>query len=232
MKFVALIPARAGSKGIPEKNIRLLDGVPLIVHTIREAVTAIGKERVFVTTDSPDIAEVAKNAGAQVPFLRPKELSGDEATAYGVVEHFLDWTHDNAPSSGAIAYLQPTSPLRSAAAISNACKLFEQGDADSLVSVIPVPHQFSPSSLMQANGDWLTPIDSYTSAPLRRQDKPAFFARNGPAILITRPETLAAHGNLYGEKILKFEMTHEESVDIDSQQDLEYAAWLLVRREV
>lgn len=232
MKFVALIPARAGSKGIPGKNIRLLDGIPLIVHTIREAVTAIGKKKVFVTTDSPDIAEVAKSAGAQVPFLRPKELSGDEATAFEVIEHFLDWVRTEERDLDAIVYLQPTSPLRSAVAISNACNIFKQSDADSLVSVIPVPHQFSPSSLMQANGEWLTPIESFTSAALRRQDKPVLFARNGPAILITRPETLATYGNLYGEKILKFEMTHEESVDIDSQQDLEYAAWLLGRRGI
>jgi len=232
MNFVALIPARGGSKGIPDKNIQVLGGAPLISHTITAAKSSLGAANVFVSTDSTAIASIASDLGAQVPFLRPNHLSEDTSTAYKVVEHFIAWARAEAINLDAMLYLQPTSPLRSAAAISNACELFEQSDADSLVSVIPVPHQFSPSSLMQANEEWLTPIENFTSAPLRRQDKPVFFARNGPAILITRPDTLATHGNLYGERILKFEMRPEESVDIDSQQDLEYAAWLLGRRGI
>ena len=123
MKFVALIPARSGSKGIPGKNLQLLDGSPLITYTIKAALSSFGTASVFVSTDSSEIAELAKSAGAQVPFLRPKGLAGDTSSACEVVEHFIDWTHSNTLSLDAIVYLQPTSPLRSAASISSSCKL-------------------------------------------------------------------------------------------------------------
>lgn len=226
MKFIALIPARGGSKGIPGKNTRLLAGVPLINHTITAAITSLGAANVFVSTDSPDIASIASDIGAQAPFLRPTSLSADNSTAVEVVEHFIAWALSESIDLDAIVYLQPTSPLRSSASISSACEVFRKVPTDSLVSVVPVPHQFTPSSLMVGTESWLRPCESFDSTPLRRQDKSEFFARNGPAILITKPATLETHGNLYGEKILKFEMSHEESVDIDSDSDLKYAEWL------
>jgi CMP-N-acetylneuraminic acid synthetase len=231
MKFIALIPARGGSKGIPDKNIRLLRGVPLINHTITAAISSLGAVNVFVSTDSPDIASIASDMRAQAPFLRPINLSADNSTAYEVVEHFIEWARSESIDVDAIVYLQPTSPIRSSESISSACEVFRKVPADSLVSVIPVPHQFTPASLMVGTENWLRPCESFASAPLRRQDKPEFFARNGPAILITKPATVEAHGNLYGENILKFEMSHEESVDIDSERDLEYTAWLLSRKD-
>ncbi|MDG2089259.1 MAG: acylneuraminate cytidylyltransferase family protein [Arenicellaceae bacterium] len=229
MKFIALIPARGGSKGIPGKNTRLLGGVPLVSHTITAAISSLGAANVFVSTDTQDIAAIASDMGAQAPFLRPANLSDDKATAFEVVEHFIAWTRSESIDLDAIAYLQPTSPMRSSASITSACEMIEEVPADSLVSVVPVPHQFTPSSLMESRDNWLRPCESLASAPLRRQDKPQFFARNGPAILISKPATLKMHGNLYGEKILKFEMSDEESVDIDSERDLEYADWLLSR---
>ena len=223
---VVLIPARGGSKGLPGKNLAELAGKPLIAWTIEAALSSGCFNRVIVSTDSEDIKAIALDFGAEVPFVRPAKLASDTATACEVLHHAFKMMGD---SYEICCYLQPTSPLREAISISSAMSKFSGADADSLVSVMKVPHQFTLGSVMELSGDYLKPLEKSSSGVYRRQDKPDMYARNGPAILVTRKSTLSQYKNLYGNSILPFEMGSRESVDIDSQDDLEYAEWLLSR---
>ena len=222
----ALIPARGGSKGLPGKNLAELAGKPLIAWTIEAALTSGCFDRVIVSTDSENIRAIALDFGAEVPFVRPAKLANDTATACEVLQHAFKMMGN---SYEICCYLQPTSPLREANSISNAMSKFAGADADSLVSVMQVPHQFTPGSVMELSGDYLKPLEKSNSGVFRRQDKPELYARNGPAILVTRKSNFSQYKDLYGNIILSFEMGSRESVDIDSQDDLDYAEWLLSR---
>jgi CMP-N-acetylneuraminic acid synthetase len=133
----------------------------------------------------------------------------------------------------AIVLLQPTSPFRRAGHIDAAVDMLEQTGADSVVTVMPVPHNFTPGSLLQLDGDRLTPwgraADS-SPAATRRQDKPRLFARNGPAVLAVRPSVIEAQHALYGRDTRGLVMSREESIDIDDPFDLEVAELLLAAR--
>ena len=138
-----------------------------------------------------------------------------------VLQHALAWSEKNS-SIDAVVLLQPTSPMRTAKHIDEAVGEFIQSDADTVVSVVKVPHQYNPESIYKkANQNLLPFVASLETPILRRQDKPVYFARNGPAILIARAELIRS-GKLYGEKCFPYEMTHEDSLDIDSREDLEF----------
>lgn len=228
-RILAVIPARGGSKGIPFKNLALLGGRPLIAWTIAAAKAAQGLDRVIVSTDDENIAATAREHGAEVPFLRPPEFSGDNAPALDVIVHALTElkSYGGAPYD-AVAYLQPTSPFRSAAQLTEAITLFDSEQPDTLVSVTAVPHNMVPSSLMHPAGS-LGPfmLQPPTAQKLRRQEKEKLFARNGPAILIVSAADAVARSRLYGERVLRFEMDRLSSLDIDDPVDLEIARHLL-----
>lgn len=228
---LGLIPARGGSKGIPRKNLAPLAGRPLIAHTIKAGLESKSVTRLIVSTDDPEIAEIAKQNGAEVPFMRPTELAGDQSGALEVIQHAI---HTLEASEGwraeVVVYLQPTSPLRRAEHIDDAVELLVAKQADSVVSVIEVPHNFSPASLMKLEHGILTPYLGETG-PLRRQDKPKLFARNGPAVLALSIATVKKLNTLYGPRTLPLLMDQMDSLDIDTPFDLELAAWLLGRRE-
>ena len=137
---MAIIPARGGSKGIPNKNLVLLGGVPLIVHSIRAALAASSITRTVVSTDSAAIAAVASRAGAEVPFRRPAKLATDSATTADVVIHAIKTLEQNSPVPDIIVVLQPTSPLRVAADIDGAVELLHSTGAPSIVSISEVDH--------------------------------------------------------------------------------------------
>lgn len=228
-RILAVIPARGGSKGIPFKNLAPLGERPLIAWTIAAAKAAHGLDRIIVSTDDEKIAAAAMEHGAEVPFLRPSEFSGDNAPALDVITHALKElrARDGAPYD-AVAYLQPTSPFRSAAQLSEAMALFARERPDTLVSVTAVPHNMVPASLMQPLGP-STPLllQSPAGQKLRRQEKEKLFARNGPAILIVSAADAQLRGRLYGERVLGFEMDRLSSLDIDDPIDLEMARHLL-----
>lgn len=226
MSVIALIPARGGSKAIPRKNLVLLRGRPLIAYAIDAARNAGRIDRVIVSTDDDEIAAVAKSCGAEVPFMRPPELAGDTAPMLGVMQHALAWHEKEHGAEKAIVLLQPTSPLRTSTHIDEAVTLFLKEKATSVVSVIEVPHQFNPVSVMTLEAGLLQPLMVNGPAPLRRQDKPPVYARNGPAILVSAPATLNA-GDLYGSQCRPYLMRERESLDIDTPDDLAYAEWLL-----
>ena len=222
---VAIIPARGGSKGVPRKNLAPLGGRPLIAHTIEAARAARSVGRVLVSTDDDEIAAVSAALGAEV-VRRPAGLAADDSPAIDVVVHALSWL--GTPEPDAVAYLQPTSPLRPASAIDDAIALLESRGADAVVGVTAVPHRFSPGSLLRTGDDgWLEPLDP--AAPRRRQDKPTLLARNGPAVLVVRA-AIARGGELYPARTIGLEMSTLDSIDIDDADDLILAEALLAHR--
>lgn len=229
MAVVALIPARAGSKGIPGKNLTACGGRPLIAHSIVAAREASRVDRVIVSTDDEAIATVALEWGAEAPFLRPAELANDMAPMLGVLLHALSWLEAVGETVEALALLQPTSPLRRAAHVDAAVDLFFRQRASSVVSVVEVPHAFNPVSVMKLDGGFLHPYLASGATITRRQDKPVVYARNGPAVLVSAPETLR-QGSLYGNRCVPLMMSAQESIDIDSKDDLEMVEWLMGRR--
>lgn len=220
MGIVAVIPARGGSKGIPRKNLVRIAGRPLIAYAIEAAQKATSVDRVLVSTDDNEIAGVALELGAEVPFLRPGELADDAAPIFGVMRHALEWMEADGVLVEALVLLQPTSPFRVSYHVEEAIALFRAGIASSVVSVVNVPHQFNPVSLMKMSAQGtLGPFLEGQTIVARRQDKPKIYARNGPAVLICRPDTLRS-GELYGTRCLPYLMSEKDSLDIDTPQDL------------
>lgn len=220
MSIVAIIPARGGSKGIPRKNLTQIAGRPLISYSIKAAQNATSVNRILISTDDSEIADVAGELGAEVPFLRPSELADDNAGMLGVLQHALEWLESQGVEVEALVLLQPTSPLRTSRHIEEAITLFRSTSVSSVVSVVEVPHQFSPISLMKLSAKGtLSPFISGQISVTRRQDKPKLYARNGPALLICHPKTLRA-GHLYGDFCLPYLMSHEDSLDIDEPEDI------------
>ncbi len=228
-KTIAIIPARGGSKGIIRKNLSLICNQPLIGYSIKAAIKSKLIDRVIVSSDDEEIIQVAKSFGAEVPFKRPDEISSDQTAMIDVLKHMVSYLVDNNESIEAIVLLQPTSPLRTEKHIDEAISQFRSSKASSVVSVIEVPHQFNPYSVLSLNQNGeLRPIKDKTFT--RRQDKPKFYARNGPAILVVSP-SLILDNELYGQTSLPYFMTIEDSLDIDKKEDLEEAFRILNNRK-
>lgn len=192
---------------------------PLIAYTINAALGANLIDRVIVSTDDPEIATISKEYGAEIPFLRPSYLADDTAPMLDVMVHALDWFEKNEDEVDILVLLQPTSPLRTSEHIDEAIKLFVYNDASSVVSVVEVPHQYNPASIMKMSNGYLYPFLGNNNTIMRRQDKPRIYARNGPAILVCAPDTLRS-GELYGNRCVPYVMRQHDSLDIDEPEDL------------
>jgi CMP-N-acetylneuraminic acid synthetase len=229
MQILGLVPARGESKSIPRKSIAPLAGRPLLAYTAEAALASACLTRVVLSTDEPDIAAAGRILGLETPFLRPTEFARDDSPAIDVIRHALHWLEMHEQfQPDAVMLLQPTSPLRRSEHIDAACQLLINSQADSVVSVVRVPHQFNPVSVMKVEEGRLLP---FLPGPLitRRQEKPVVYARNGPAIVLTRREVIEA-GNLYGRETRPLVMDPADSVDIDEPGDLAYVEYLLARR--
>lgn len=225
MSIIAIIPARGGSKGIPRKNIKNFCGIPLIGWTIKAALSAKNIDQVIVSTEDKEIAEISMNLGAEVPFLRPKDLSGDNISMAPVITNILDWLKNKNTDVDAIVVLQPTSPLRQPYHIDEAIKIFKKNNAMSVISVVDVPHHFNPYSIMKKEDGKIKPFME-TKNITRRQDKPKFLARNGPAVLVIKPEAVKI-GNLYASPCFGYHMNRWYSVDIDEPDDFTLAELIM-----
>jgi CMP-N,N'-diacetyllegionaminic acid synthase len=223
---LGLIPARGGSKSIPRKNIAPLAGKPLLAYTAAAALGAASLAHTVLSTDDAEIAEIGRALGLDVPFLRPTDLADDAAPMLPVMRHALDWFAAQGRRFDAVAVLQPTSPLRRSRHIDEALALLVGNEtADSVVSVVEVPHQFNPVSVMRLDAGRLTP---FLPGPpiLRRQDKPKVYARNGPAVLAVRTAAVQ-RGVLYSDTTIGYVMSPEASLDIDDASDFWLAEqWL------
>jgi len=230
MGVFGLIAARGGSKGIPGKNIAACGGRPLIGWTCEAATHSTRLERTILSTDSDEIARVAREWGIEAPFIRPSELAEDATPSLDVMQHALGFLEKSGAEVTALVLLQPTSPLRTAAHVDAAVAMFTESNADTVVSVVKVPHNFHPSSVMLNDGGWLKPFQGDRLAIKRRQDLAPMLARNGPAVLVVSTALLRS-GRLYGDRTRAYLMSSEESVDVDDASDLRYADFLLRSRE-
>jgi CMP-N,N'-diacetyllegionaminic acid synthase len=228
MRLLAVIPARGGSKGIPQKNIHMLCGRPLIAYSIDAAQAARSVDRILVSTDDAEIASLSRSLGVDVR-MRPASLAGDDTPTRDVLHHVVAELAAEGYAPDAVLTLQPTSPLRTARHIDEAAALFAADpSADSLVSCIAVPHIFHPQSVMRRSADGYLEPYFPVPQPTRRQDKETAFARNGAAIYITRTPRLADY--VFGGRLIPYLMDPASSIDIDTLEDLAVAEHLLKAR--
>jgi CMP-N,N'-diacetyllegionaminic acid synthase len=208
MKILGVIPARGGSKSIPKKNVKLLCNKPLIAYTIESALKS-KLNKVIVSTDCQEIAKVSERYGATI-VTRSTKLAQDDTPTLLVLQNIVLSLREE---YDAIMTLQPTSPLRTEKHIDESIDVFSSSNADSLVSVTEVLHNFTSEKLMNFDGKYLTG----NSTTRRRQDIRTVYARNGAAIYITKTEKLDTY--IFGGKILPYFMKKIESFDIDDIDD-------------
>lgn len=236
MKILALIPARAGSKKIPIKNIKLLLGKPLIQYSIEEAEKSDYINKIIVSTDSNQIADIAKDLGAEVPFLRPDKLSKDDTTDLPVFEHCLKWLKKNDDFyPDIIIHLRPTAPLRTVEHIDAGIeKLINYPEADSVRSITEAPKH--PLKMWIIKNNSLQPFlpehisnikESYN---LPRQSFNTTYIQNG-SVDVAWTKTIINKNSMTGDVILPLVMNEEDSINIDNEIDFIIAELLIKRKE-
>lgn len=233
MKILCLIPARAGSKRVKDKNSRNLAGIPLIAHTIEAAKGSKYITRVLVSTDSPEIVRISQQYGVKVPFLRPAELASDNSTEFEFHGHALEWLKVNEGyEPDIIVNLYPTTPFRSTASIDSAIeKIMGCPDADSLRSVKKCTEH--PYKMWFVEGSYLQPFVNTEDTGMHASAYhllPAVFVQNA-SIYITKPATIKAYGNTIGKKVLSFVMNDHESIDINNEMDFLLAEHIVEQSE-
>ncbi|HEX7948852.1 MAG TPA: acylneuraminate cytidylyltransferase family protein [Candidatus Limnocylindrales bacterium] len=216
MLSVAVIPARAGSRGLPGKHLRSLGGIPVIVHTVRAALAATRIDRVIVSTNDEAIAAVARRAGAEVPFLRPDELAGDATPTFPVIRHAIEWLEGHGATIGLVVTLQATSPLRDAAEIDATIALLDDPAVRSAVTVTRVG---LPATVVGALRDGrFHALERASSGDARRQAAPPAVRLTG-AVYATRRELLDA-GRLFDDAPAALLVEGPSAIDIDDAADL------------
>lgn len=222
-RVLAIIPARGGSKGIKNKNIIPLGGKPLISYTIEAAINCDFCDKVIVSTDSEEIAEVAQQFGAEVPFLRPKYLASDESKIIDAVLYSIEKLRNDGFEYDILLLLQPTQPLRSKESIMNALNYFLDKKCESLLSVCLVKEHPILIRSISKEGRAINLLD--VNSTVRRQDFSEFYKVNG-AIYINDISVLNEETS-FNDNEYCFVMSEKESVDIDSIDDLKYAKFLM-----
>jgi CMP-N-acetylneuraminic acid synthetase len=226
MKPLCVIPARRGSKRLPLKNLLPLNGKPMLAYSVEVAIACRLFEKVYVSTEDEEIAEVAKQHGADV-HIRPKELAGDMVSGTDVCLDVYRSRHSSGDQFDAIVCLQPTSPLRQAEDICQAWERFCRSGASCLVSVTPIdPHYFHWA--VHQTGEWWEMVfgDQYM---MERQSLPAMFRPNG-SIKIGRVDALIQRPNFFGKRLVVYETPEERSIHVATKFDFEVAAHVLRNR--
>ena len=215
MKFLGLINARGGSKGIPRKNIKKLNGKPLINWTIEEALKSKLLSDVIVSTEDEEISQISMEAGANVPFLRPKYLAQDATIQIDVIKHALLTLKEQGKNYDYVVTLQPTVPLRIVEDIDLSIEKIIESKADSLITVCDIAGKH-PKTIYSINDDSsLEPFQGIDNKGVLRQNFKKYYWRNG-AVYITKVKILLEMESLYGTKISFHEMPEERSFNLDS----------------
>ena len=225
--MIAIIPARGGSKGLPGKNIKPLNGKPLIAYAIEAALGSKYIDRVIVSTDSEEIANVARQYGADVPFMRPDELSSDTASAIDVYLHAAEYIMDETNSKiEKFMALLPTAPLRTSKHIDEAVELIQRENAVSLISVkeaeTPVTWYMNKDAQERISNAGFGVGNAVTN----RQVNATYYVPNG-AIYILDYSLLKSKRTYYCDNTLGYVMSAEASVDIDTLTEFKFAEMLL-----
>jgi CMP-N,N'-diacetyllegionaminic acid synthase len=228
---LGVVTARAGSKGIPGKNTRLLAGKPLIAYTIECALASGAFDRLILSTDDEEAARIARELGCEVPFIRPAELSADDTPHLPVMQHAVTWMRDQQGyEADWVMILMPTSPLRQPSHIVESVALALASGADSVVSVDEIPAHFNPMRAVTIDsGGWarlLVGDRPVKRRPVRRQDQPKAWVFNG-AIYLFRGSLLTDKNepSLYGDRVAAYVMPAPYGTNIDDPED-----WAKVER--
>lgn len=231
MKVLTIIPARCGSKGIKDKNIIDVCGKPLIEYSIKQAL-ALQKnalvDTVIVSTDCEKIANISRKLGVEVPFLRPDELASDTSKSIDFIIHALSYYKNKSIDFDIVLLLQPTSALRSFEILRNAINIFKKSKEDSLISVYK--EEYINDLVMYKNTSEinLKPLNELHNKGVRRQDHGSIYVRNG-AVYLTKVKYLEKYKQIISDNPLFIEMKKNDSVNIDTLEDLEVLRNLLCK---
>ena len=228
--MLAVIPARGGSKRLPGKNIKTLAGKPLIQWTIEAALECDLIDETIVSTDDLSIAELSKEQGASIPFIRPCSLAQDTSTSIDVLIHALDYYKEQGIAFDYVMLLQPTSPLRNAGHIYGAVDMLGEKGADAVISVCETDH----SPLWTNTLDETCNMDSFLRKELknkRSQDLPEYFRLNGAIYLVSTDRLRAEKTIFISNNIYGYKMDRNSSVDIDEELDF-IIAETIMKKEI
>jgi CMP-N-acetylneuraminic acid synthetase len=231
MKAIAFIFARGGSKGLPGKNIRPLVGKPLIAWSIEHAIAVKRIERVLVSTDSEEIAAVARNFGAEVPFIRPADLARDDSPEWLAWRHALNYLLETTGALPEVMVSVPTTaPLRLPIDIENCLDEFEKGDADMVITVTEA-HRSPYFNMVKDNTDGTVGlVNPPQSAIARRQDAPVVYDMS-TVCYVVRPEFVMTHNAIFEGRVKAVHVPTERAIDIDTLLDFQMAEYFLNKRE-
>lgn len=219
MNVLGLIPARGGSKGVPGKNIRLLNGKPLLAYTAEAALNSKLLVRTILSTDDKKIARVGMELGIDTPFIRPKELATDITPTYPVIMHALEYFRCRGEEYDAVCLLQPVTPLRDSSVIDGCIKMLINELADTVITTMPVPPKYHPNFVyLEENDRKLKYCMGEHTIPIPRQKLPAAVCREG-SVYVTTTRTLIQEKSIYGKKVCGFSVLPERSVNIDTMED-------------
>ena len=217
IRVLGLIPARGGSKGIPQKNIKLLNGKPLIEWSAEALLKSKLIDTCICSTDDKEIAKIVENLGVDIPFIRPKKLAEDDSLVVDVIIHALDFFNKKNISFSHVMLVQPTNPTIKSSDIDNAVNLAKNNDYDTIISV----HKYSgihPAVMYKKRDNEIFEPLLPNSSELPRQKFEEIYARSGLFYLI-KTEVLKENKSIYGEKIHAIEIDEKRAIPIDTDQD-------------
>lgn len=223
MQILGLIPARGGSKSVPRKNIKTLNGKPLLQYTVEAANNSKQLTHVILSSDDQDIINVAKELELDVPFIRPKHLAEDASPTLDVVQHALKFYNEKGVSFDAVCLLQVTSPFKTGKFIDDAINKFVKSGCDALVSVQKVPDEYNPHWVFKENKEGqLKLVTGEKKIIPRRQELPNAFHRDG-LIYITKTNVVLEQNSLYGNSLTYIKSPYTSTINIDIAEDWEKA---------
>ncbi len=226
MSTVACIFARAGSKGVPNKNIQTFNGKPLITWAIELALQVKRINEVFVSTDSEEIAEIARIAGATIPFIRPSELATDTSPEWQSWQHFIKYLTDKDGRLPEVFLSLPaTSPLRSAIDIENCLDEFKKGRADFVVGITPSERNPYFNMVKKGEDNQVDLVIQQGDKYSRRQDTPEVFDLT-TVCYVGKPDTILTKNSIFEGKVAGVEIPRERAIDIDTELDFQIAEFL------
>jgi len=230
-RVLGLVPARGGSKGIPRKNAKPLAGKPLLAYTAECARAARSLTRTILSTEDAEIAQIGRDCGLDVPFMRPAELARDDTPTLPVVAHALETLAEAGERYDAVCLLQPTNPLRRPEDVDACVALLARRGLDAVFSMRAVPHEHNPHWVFFEDADGLLRLSTGGTEPIpRRQALPPAYCRDG-SVYVTRSAVILERRSLYGDRVGGWLVDQDAHVNLDTPADWAAAERLLARRE-